>query len=119
MLRFTHLNRIYCPNKCKTRFNNRKAKKKRLVLQEELKNLRAIEQITKKQNQILWHNRELLKNFEGQEVVIDRLLAEGFKLRNVTKFTKVRKGDKEVDALYVYDFGYYFIDKQKMKIFRS
>ena len=113
------LNRIYCPGTCKTRYNNRKAKDRRIAFQERLKSIKEIEKITISNNQVLWHNRGVLKSFEGQEVAISILEAEGFKLQQVTGFAKIKVEDKEISVLYVYDLGYYFIDKQIIKIFKA
>lgn len=115
----SRLNRIYCPSNCKTQHNNKKARARRQSFQEWLGNLQAIEKITKKQNQILWKNREILRYFVDQEVTVNTLKEQGFQLRQVTRFSKNKINGEEKNILYVYDFCYYFLNDQTIKIFKA
>ncbi len=102
------LNQVYCSMTCKSRFHNRKARKNKKV------NL-VMEKITKEKNAILWRNRLILKKYVDQEVLISELERFGFKRNYVTDFFAMKGGN---NVLNVYNYGYYFIDEQTIKIFK-
>lgn len=103
------LNQIYCSISCKSRFHNRKARKKRKVNP-------IIEKITKEKNAILWRNRLILKKYVEQEVLISDLEKFRFKRNYVTDFLAMKNGN---NVFNVYDYGYYFIDSKTIKIFKN
>lgn len=103
------LNQVYCSIKCKTRFNNSKA--------------RALETeqtiVSKKDNNYIWYNREILKNYRDETVLLDTILEDGFQLNYISRFEGVKQKGKQVNLLYCYDFGYQFIDPKTIKVFKN
>lgn len=99
-------NQIYCVPKCKTLKNNYKAK----VIKEDY------ETITYGVNQILWSNRNFLKNYVEQEVNYASVSKTDFQLRFITNFYKDR--DLNTNVFVVYDYAYYFINQETIKIIR-
>lgn len=104
----SRLNQIYCSAKCKARYNNRKAKEIEIAQ-------KTIRRITYSKNRILWENRQLLKKYAGQQMEIELLQEEGFRLNYITDFYEDQEGD---NILRIYDYGYYFINETLIKIFQ-
>ena len=99
-------NQIYCSSKCKVLKNNHKAK----VFKEDY------ETIAYRVNQILWSNRNFLKNHLDQEVHFPSVSKTDFQLGFITNFYK-EKG-LNTNVLVVYDYAYYFINQETIKIIR-
>lgn len=100
------LNQHYCSVRCKTRFNNRKARQK----EEQFK---SIQVVTNEVNTILWKNRLALQAFAGQEISLEEVQEHGFQLNYITFFDQNKKGE---NRFYCYDYSYKFIDPTTIKI---
>ena len=99
-------NQIYCTTKCQSRKNNHKAK----IIKE------GYEQIAHSVNQILWSNRNFLKDHCEQEINYQSIDKKDFQLRYITNFYKNK--DLNTNVFVVYDFAYYFINQETIKIIR-
>ncbi len=104
------LNQFYCQAKCKNRANNRKARESDWQNQ-------YVKSITASLNQILWRNRILLQQYLDEEVALAELKEEGFQLNHITHFTSA--DTKKGNIFFCYDFGYYFINENYIKIIQS
>ena len=102
------LNQVYCSKKCKSRYNNYKARLKD-------QSYRQRQEITKTIDDILWMNRQILQEHAGEEVDVKVLQDQGFQLNYITRFSK---GVDERNYLEVYDYGYYFLSSFTVKVYR-
>lgn len=103
------LGKKYCSEKCKSIFNNRIAKAKRDKLKEKTT-------LTDQVHHILWRNRLILQHFENEDqVILKELERYGFRTNFITQFTLQ---DDRQSHFHVYDYSYYFIDENTLKILR-
>ncbi len=100
------LNQVYCSQKCKTRFNNRKV---RLATNEKLG-------IIENTNSILWKNRELLSQYANQTISIHTINQKGFDKNFITRFSKIEVEGKKKNCSHIYDYYFYFLDSNSIKI---
>lgn len=114
------LNQVYCTVSCKARYNNHLAKLKIERSKEQQEIRKKIDRITFAKNSILWTNRLALKRNIGQEVNIDLLQEEEFKLNFITNFDEFKnERNEKTNIFYIYDYGYYFIDEHTIKIIEA
>ena len=99
-----HLNRRYCSKECKILANNKTA--------------RIARNLTKDINTTLARNREILRGYKSNEIVIVRtLLQKGFNFAfetHVAKSNDFKSGGAIIT--YCYDIGYQFLDDSKTKV---
>lgn len=103
-------NRRFCTSTCKSRYHNRNAWEARMID-------KKIREITGDTHDILWENRNILAHLleKGQKEISKSDLEDyGFEFNYLTHFSK--KSDT-VNRIHIYDCGYYFIDKERIKIF--
>jgi len=101
-------NQVYCTAKCKTLNNNNKAR----WIKEEY------DAVTFKTNRHLWSIRNFLKEHVEQKIKHQKIKKKKyFSLGMITGFYK----DEALNAniLVVYDFAYYFVDQETIKIIRN
>ncbi len=100
------LNQVYCSQKCKTRFNNRKV---RMAHHEK-------EKVIANTHDILWKNREILHRFVTQKCPINQLNELGFDKNFITRFSKIEVDGKKKNCSHIYDHYFYFIDNNTIQI---
>ncbi len=106
----TRANQKYCNVECKNYYNNQNTMQR-------YHERKGEDEVCRHINKILFTNREILKNYIGQEVLFSAMKAQGFQNRFVTGFNHPdNKNDKIVFACY--DVGYQFITEERMKIFQ-
>lgn len=102
--------KIYCSELCKSAFNNRIARKKR-------KKQKSREVVTKYMHQVLWKNRKILKGLfeeeEMKEIQKAELLSRGFVFNTITHYDLYEEGK---NCFVVYDYGYYYLSKEMIKL---
>lgn len=98
---------VYCTQRCKNRHNNSKKR-------QEKKQATEKEQILASAIDRIWTNREILKQFDGQEVSFQDLLHLGFKDGYLTRF-HTKKGQKQT-WFYCGDYAYQFLNKTSVRI---
>ena len=97
-------NQVYCSSRCKVRKNNYKAK---LIKGD-------YESITNLVNQLLWSIRNFLEAHVGEEIQYASVKKTDFRLNYITNFYKDK--DLNTNVFVVYDYAYYFINKETIKI---
>lgn len=100
-------NQVYCTSQCKSRYHNGFARRDRQISQ-------SRKTVTKNMDDILWKNREVLKQYRGMEMDLNQLRSEGFKTNYITWFGKKEGIDRNV--FLVYDVSYYFVNESTLSI---
>lgn len=100
------LNQIYCTPRCKALKNNHKAK----WIKEDYN------AITFDTNQMLWSIRNFLKKKVGQELAYRTISKNEFRLGVITGF--YLDETTKANVLKVYDYAYYFINEEAIKIIK-
>lgn len=109
----SRLNQLYCSDKCRYTYNNRKARAKRIQKQTEQSD--TVERI----NQILIHNRSILKKYAGQQVEVGQLKQEGFNFYFITYHQTMKaKKQQTGTAYFCYEYGYQFIKETTVEVAR-
>lgn len=102
-------NQVFCTSRCKNQHHNGKSRVGRHAFKKR-------SEVTKKVDDILWRNREILLRFKG-EVPIEELEKLGFKISYITHYVEKKSNTKEaLFFCYIYDVSYSFINDKFIKI---
>ena len=98
---------MYCTQRCKNRHNNSKKRRQKQVITEK-------EQVLRKSINAIWHNRGILQQFSGQEILFQDLLDAGFEDGFVSGF-RTAKGQRQA-WFYCGDYAYQFLNKKTVRV---
>ena len=105
-------NQVFCTSRCKNQYHNGNSRVGRLATKER-------HEITKKVDDILWKNREVLLRCK-KEVSVEELRKKGFQRTFISHFevdNTVKNHERNI--FYVYDVSYKFIDFNTIKILKN